>query len=67
MQNVPMTLSPQMVRELSAKAHMDERTVRKSYRAPNEVREGTRERLRKAAKALRLQPPPQPSTSERAL
>jgi hypothetical protein len=50
-------LDPQELRELSATASMDLKTVRRAYRAPQCVRVATLVRLERAARELGLQPP----------
>lgn len=46
------------LRRLALEALMSERTVRRAYDAPESIRESTRLRLSRAAKRLRLSPPP---------
>lgn len=45
-------------RKLALEALATERTVARAYARPESVRESTRLRLRRAAKALGLPPPP---------
>lgn len=53
------SISPQQVREIAAAAVASEKTVRRIYRGmPSKP--ATIERLRRAAKVLGLQPPPEP-------
>lgn len=61
-----MDLSPQMTRQLAAESMIDPKTVRKAYRVPESCSEKTLLRLRKAADALKVPPPPSASTSEQA-
>lgn len=57
------TLSPNQRRRIALEALAAERSVARTYLAPERVRESTRLRIRDAALRLGLPPPPEPRTN----
>jgi len=53
--------NPQQIREICALGALDERTVKKSYTAPQNMRSAAWERVARAAGRVGAEPPPKPA------